>query len=179
MKTAITLGLGSLAVLTLAAFNAGTGPIGRAAPADSSSFLAELHGDVHASPRGKASFGGILGHDGAPDVFTLTIGTEVSTGSVLFTRMNGERFAPGTYAITGRDDGSDEIRVLVLTGTATHPTGVFQGRSGYLVITSATDEVIQGRFRVEARGFLASNPEDESRPMQATGMFTATRGPGR
>ena len=68
--------------------------------------------------------------------------------------------------------------VLVLTGTATHPTGVFQGRSGRLVIASANDEVIQGRFTVEARGFLASSPDDESRPMQATGMFTATRQSG-
>jgi hypothetical protein len=52
---------------------------------------------------------------------------------------------------------------------------VFRGQSGYLIVTSATDSVIQGRFQVDARGFLASNPADESRPMQATGMFTATR----
>lgn len=179
MKTTISLGVGSLAVLTLAAFNTATAPARPVAPADSSSFLAELHGDVHASPRGKASFGTVEGRDASGDIFTLMIGTEESTGSVLFTRTRGDRFVPGTYAITGRDDGSDEIRALVLTGTATSPTGAFQGRSGYLIITSATDELIQGRFQVEAQGFLASNPDDESRPMQATGMFTATRRTGR
>jgi len=179
MKTTITLGLGALAVLTLAAFHAGAAPAHRAAPADSSSFLAELHGDVHANPRGRASFGMVEGADDAADVFTLTIGTEESTGSVLFTRMQGGPLVPGTYAITDRGDGRDEIRVLVLTGTTTQPTGVFQGRSGHLIITSANDAVIQGRFAVEARGFLASNPDDESRPMQATGMFTATRRSGR
>ncbi len=179
MKTTITLGLGALAVLTLAAFHEGAVPAHRAAPADSSSFLAELHGDLHASPRGTASFGMVEGLGGATDVFTLTIGTEESSGSVLFTRAQGGPLVPGTYAITDRGDGSDEVRVLVLTGTATKPTGVFQGQSGRLIITSANEEVIEGRFTIEARGFLASNPDDESRPMQATGMFTATRRSGR
>jgi hypothetical protein len=179
MKTTITLGLGALAVLTLAAFHEGAAPARRAAPADSSSFLAELHGDVHASPRGNASFGTVEGFDGAAEVFTLTIGTQESSGSVLFTRAQGGPPVPGTYSITDRGDGSDEVRVLVLTGTATKPTGVFQGQSGHLIITSANEDVIQGRFTVEARGFLASDPDDEGRPMQATGMFTATRRAGR
>jgi hypothetical protein len=34
---------------------------------------------------------------------------------------------------------------------------------------------MRGRFQVAATGFLASDPADESRPMKATGMFTATR----
>ena len=62
-----------------------------------------------------------------------------------------------------------------MTGSATRPTGVFRGQSGYLIVTSATDNVIRGRFQVMATGFLASDPADESRPMKATGMFTATR----
>lgn len=175
MKITTALGLGSVIVLTLAAFSAEAGPTVRPVPADSSSFLAELHGDLHASPRGKASFGMVEGRDGAPGVFTLSVGTEGTAGSVLFTRTSGGRFVPGTYAISGRDDGTDEIRVLVMTGTAIQPTGVFRGRSGHLIITSATDNVIRGRFKVEARGFLATDPEDERRPMQATGMFTAIR----
>ena len=75
----------------------------------------------------------------------------------------------------GRDDGTDEIRALVMTGSATRPTGVFRGQSGYLIVTSATDNVMRGRFQVQATGFLASDPADETRPMKATGMFTATR----
>ena len=62
-----------------------------------------------------------------------------------------------------------------MTGFAARPTGVFRGHSGYLVVTSATDNVIRGRFQVAASGFLASDPADETRPMKATGMFTAIR----
>ena len=80
----------------------------------------------------------------------------------------------GTYAIGGQDDGSDHIMALVMTGTASRPTGVFRGHSGYLIITSATDNVLRGRFEVDATGFLASDPENEGRPIRATGMFTAT-----
>ena len=108
-------------------------------------------------------------------MFTLSLGADGTDGSVLFTRTNGGRLTPGTYAISGRDDGSDELRVLVMTGSATRPTGVFRAQSGHLTITSATDNVIRGRFQVQATGFFASDPADETRPMKATGMFTATR----
>lgn len=175
MKTTTVLGLTACIVLTLAAFTGEARPTIRLAPTEASSFLAELHGDLHASPRGMARFGAVEGPAGAPTMFTLSLGADGASGSVLFTRTNGGSLTPGTYAVSGRDDGSDEIRALVMTGTATRPTGVFRGQSGYLIVTSATDNVIRGRFQVEARGFLASDPEDESRPMKATGMFTATR----
>jgi len=174
MKTTTALGLSSLIVLTLAAFTGASRPTILPAPTESSSFLAELHGDLHASPRGTARFGAVEGRAGAT-MFTLSLGADGATGSVLFTRTNGVRLTPGTYAVSGRDDGSDEIRALVMTGSATRPTGVFRGQSGYLIVTSATDNVIGGRFQVVATGFLASNPADETRPMKATGMFTATR----
>ena len=175
MKTATTLALSTLTVLALAAFTTRERPAAHLPLVEPSSFLAEMHGDLHVSPRGEARFGVVEGRDGRPSVFTLSLGADGADGSVLFTRTNGARLFPGTYAIGGRDDGSDEIRALVMTGTATRPTGVFRGHSGYLIITSTTDNVIQGRFQFDATGFLASDPENESRPMKATGMFTATR----
>jgi hypothetical protein len=174
MKTTTALGLSSLIVLTLAAFTGETRPATLPPLTESSSFLAELHGDLHASPRGTARFGAVENR-GGPTMFTLSLGADGANGSVLFTRTNGGRLTPGTYAVSGRDDGSDEIRALVMTGSATRPTGVFRGQSGYLIVTSATDNVIRGRFQVAATGFLASDPADETRPMKATGMFTATR----
>ena len=175
MKTTTSLGLSSLIVLTLAAFTGAPRPTILPVPSESSSFYAELHGDLHASPRGgTARFGAVEGGAGGA-MFTLSLGADGADGSVLFTRTNGARLTPGTYAVSGRDDGTDEIRALVMTGSATRPTGVFRGQSGYLIVTSATDNVIRGRFEVAATGFLASDPADESRPMKATGMFTATR----
>jgi hypothetical protein len=172
--TTTALGLSSVIVLTLAAFTGAARPTILAVPTESSSFLGELHGDLHASPHGTARFGAVEGRAGAT-MFTLSLGADGPDGSVLFTRTNGGRLTPGTYAVSGRDDGSDEIRALVMTGPATRPTGVFRGQSGHLTITSATHNVIRGRFRVQATGFLASDPADESRPMKATGTFTATR----
>jgi hypothetical protein len=174
MKTTTALGISSLIVLTLTAFTGAARPTVLSAPSESSSFLAELHGDLHASPRSTARFGAVDGRSGAT-VFTLSLGADGADGSVLFTRTNGARLAPGTYVISGRDDGSDELRALVMTGAAARPTGVFRGRSGHLIVTSATDNVIRGRFEVVAEGFLATDPGDEHRPMKATGMFTATR----
>jgi hypothetical protein len=175
MKTATILAVSSMIVLALAAFTTREQPAARLPLAEPSSFLAEMHGDLHVSPRGEARFGVVDGRDGRSTVFTLSLGADGAQGSVLFTRTNGGRLFPGTYAIGGRDDGSDEIRALVMTGTATRPTGVFRGHSGHLIITSTTDDVIRGRFQFDATGFLASDPENEGRPMRATGMFTATR----
>jgi hypothetical protein len=175
MKTATTLALSTLAVLALAAFTTRERPAARLPLVEPSLFLAEMHGDLHVNPRGEAKFGVVEGRDGRPSVFTLSLGADGADGSVLFTRTNGSRLFPGTYAIGGRDDGSDEIRALVMTGTATRPTGVFRGHSGYLIITSTTDNVIRGRFEFDATGFLAADPGNENRPMKATGMFTATR----
>jgi hypothetical protein len=159
MKTMTALGLSSLIVLTLAAFTGAARPTILPAPSESSSFLAELHGDLHASPRGTARFGTVEGGAGAT-MFSLSLGADGADGSVLFTRTNGGRLTPGTYAISGRDNGTDEIRALVMTGSATRPTGVFRGQSGYLIITSAADNVIRGRFQV--------GPPDFSPPIRQT-----------
>ena len=174
MKTATTLGLSSLIVLTLGAFTIRDRPAAHPSIADGSSFLAEVHGaDIHASPTGTATYGVVESPDGGPRVFTLSLGADGAGGSVLFTRTNGGRIFPGTYTVGGRDDGTDEIRALVVTGTAAHPSGVFRGRSGQLIVTSTGDNVIRGRFNLEATGFVASAPEDETRRIEAVGMFTA------
>jgi hypothetical protein len=162
------------AILALAAFVTNERPAARPPLTEPSWFVAEMHGDLHVSPRGEARFGVLETSEGRPIVFTISLGAHGSNGSVTFTRINTGRLVPGTYAVGGKDDGSAELRALVVTGTASKPTGVFRGHSGYLIITSANEKVIQGRFQVHATGFLASNPDDESRPMQATGMFTAT-----
>jgi len=176
VKTPTTLGLTSLIVLTLGAFTIRERPVAQPSVGDGSSFLAEVHGaDIHASPTGTATYGVVESSDGGPHVFTLSLGADGASGSVLFTRTNGGRLVPGTYAIGGRDDGTDEIRALVVTGTAAHPTGVFRGQSGQLIVTSTDDNVIRGRFKLDATGFVSSAPDDETRRIEAVGMFTATR----
>jgi hypothetical protein len=42
------------------------------------------------------------------------------------------------------------------------------------VITSVSDTTIRGFFRLEATGFLATEPHREDRTVTAAGTFTAT-----
>jgi hypothetical protein len=163
MTTTRAIGLGSLLVLSLAAFTA------------TSSFSGIVTGGLRAEMHGDAKFGVVDGRGTMPSVFTLSLGAKGANGSILFTRPAGTRLTPGTYAIAGRDDGSDDLRALVMTGSAEHPTGVFRGRSGTVTVTSVSDNVIRGSYRVKAVGFVAVDPEVEDREIVASGGFTALR----
>ena len=167
MTTSATLGLGSVLLLLSAAF----GPIGNT---DSEhSFLGEVHGAATATPRGDAVFGTVAPVDGQPGSFSLSLGARGDDGAVLFSRASGARLSIGTYPISARHDEGDDVRALVVTGSPTRPTGVFQARSGELVITAVSDSTIRGFFRLEATGFLATEPEREDRTVTAAGTFSA------
>jgi hypothetical protein len=107
-------------------------------------------------------------------VFTLNLGQESSRAAVLFTRMNSTRLSRGTYVISDRWDGTDDILALVLLGPAARPTGVFRGQSGTLTITSDSESVLTGSFTLEASGFTAADPDHDGRMVSASGSFTAT-----
>jgi hypothetical protein len=170
MTTSATLGFGSVLLLLTAAFTGRVGPLG----AGHSSFLGEVHGAMTATPRGDAIFGTVAAVDGQPGSFSLSLGARGDDGAVLFSRASGARLSIGTYSITARDDGADDVRALVVTGSPTRPTGVFQARTGELVITAVSDSTIRGFFRMEATGFLAAEPEREDRTVTAAGTFAAT-----
>ena len=165
MTTMRSISLGSLVLLSLAAFTSSS----------TSSFAGIVTGGLRAEMHGDATFGLVNGRGMAPSVFTLSLGANGADGSILFTRTNGMRLVPGTYTITGEDNGPDGLRVLVMTGSAEHPTGVFRGQTGTLTVTSVTDNVIRGNYRVRATGFVASDPADEDRQIVASGGFTARR----
>jgi hypothetical protein len=166
MKTLRGIAMGAALTMYLAAFTSFT---------MRGSFASSIVGDVRLELHGGAKFGTVQGRGDAPAVFTISLGAGSSEGSVLFTRRDGRRLTPGTYRITGNDDGTDEVRALVMTGSAEQPTGVFRGQSGTLVITGGSDNVIRGSYRVDATGFLASDPAAEDKDIRATGAFTAVR----
>src|SRR5215204_283780 len=174
MKIAATLILSSLIVLTLAAFSAkdrSTRPLS----GDTSSYLAEIHGAVNVNSRGEAEFGVVKAREGSSDAFILSLGAHSPDGSVLFTRSSGGPLAAGIYTVVSRDSNPNQIQALIMTGSLEHPTGVFWAESGSLIVTSASDSLVSGRFQVRGTGFLASNPNDENETIGATGTFTASR----
>jgi hypothetical protein len=163
MTATRTMALSSLLVVSLGGFTA------------TSSFSGVVTGGLRAEMHGDAKFGVVDGRGAVPSVFTLSLGAKGTDGSILFTRPAGPRLTPGVYPITGRDDGSDELRALVMTGSAEHPTGVFRGQGGTLTVTSMSDNVIRGSYRVKAAGFVAGDSAAENREIIASGGFTALR----
>src|SRR5438552_4072318 len=68
------------------------------------------------------------------------------------------------------------VQALVVTGSPTRPTGAFHARSGALTITGSRADLIEGRFDIDAVGFEAAEPGDESRELVVRGAFTAAAG---
>jgi hypothetical protein len=168
MNATTTLGLGALLLTSLSTFSLE----GRETRP---SFVGEVTGEITGHPAGEARFGAVAGEGSSPGVFTLSLGANGQEGSILFTRTGSAALGVGTYTVTDGDGGGDDVRALVMTGSATHPTGVFRGQSGELVITSVSESTSTGTFRVSASGFLAASPELEDRPVTATGWFRASR----
>jgi hypothetical protein len=107
---------------------------------------------------------------GAPVVIAL--GAYSDAGAIVFTLWNGSMPRPGTYEISADPNGVD-IGALVLTGSATHPTGAFRGERGTVTITSSSDAGVFGAFEIHAHGFLASETERDDRELVARGWFAA------
>ena len=139
-----------------------------------SSFRAEVRGDITSTAWGEAEFGAVQNPDRSSGAFVVSLGTCSPNGAILFTRRSGAPLEVGRYRISTGADGENEILALVITGRPTHPTGAFHGRSGWLVVTAASDRRITGRFQVDAIGFLAAEPQQEDRHVNVTGSLSAT-----
>jgi len=121
--------------------------------------------------RGTASYG-TVGGDGA-GAFVLTLGAAAPEGAVLFTRADGRPLTPGVYAL--REDPARGVQALVITGSATRPTGAYRARSGILTISGTRGDLLDGYFSIDAVGFAADAPADEGQELQVRGAFTAMR----
>lgn len=134
-------------------------------------FEAHTTGAKVLSLRGTAEFGPVRGPDGSGP-FVLSMGAASSTGALVFTASGGARPKPGVYRLG--ENPSEGMQALVVTGPATRPTGAFRARSGTLTVTRSRDDVIEGRFEIDAVGFMASDPADEERGLTVRGSFTAS-----
>jgi hypothetical protein len=159
--TQLTLGL-YLLTLTLAA----------SAPR-ASWFEARTTGARTISMSGTAEFGNGAS-DAAQIPFVISLGAQSSAGAVIFTRLDGGRLGPGVYPL--EVDGARSVQALVVTGSPNHPSGAFHARTGVLTITSSQDDLIEGRFDIDAVGFEASDPGDEGKELVVRGAFTASPG---
>jgi hypothetical protein len=140
--------------------------------AEASRFEGATHGAVEATLRGDAEFGMVS--DGARSRFALNLGTASAQGAVALSRV-GAVPAVGVYPVSPAGmERSGDFSGLVVTGSPTHPTGVFHATSGTVTITRSSADRISGTFELHATGMLAASPEDESRDVVVSGSFFAT-----
>jgi hypothetical protein len=143
------------------------------ATAAPSSFRAEVRTDVVTSVSGDAEFGAVRTADSSPAAFVISLGASSRHGAILFTRKSGSPLKVGRYRVSERANEADEILALVMTGSPARPTGVYWGRSGWLVVTAASGGNVTGHFEVDGVGFLAKEPSREDRSVSVTGSFSA------
>ena len=139
-----------------------------------SSFRAEVSEAFVTSTSGEAEFGAVESADRSSAAFVVSLGVCGPQSAILFTRRNGTPLSVGRYRVAEGANGADEVLAMILTGSATRPSGVFRGQSGWLVVTAASDRLLTGRFQVDGVGFLAAEPEREDRRVNVTGSFSAT-----
>jgi hypothetical protein len=132
-------------------------------------FEASASGAQTLELRGSAEFGVVEG-DVGPGAFVLTLGAESPEGAVVVTWPSGPRPESGVYAI--REDAAS-VRALVLTGSATAPTGAFRAHGGTVTVTRSRGSLLEGTFDIQTAGFEADTPMDEERPLVVRGEFTA------
>jgi len=135
---------------------------------------ADIRGDLVTSISGEGGFGTVRNPDGSLGAVVVSLGVCSDKGAILFTRRSGTPLGVGRYQISEGASGGDEMMALVLAGPPTHPTAVFRGQSGWLVVTAASDRFITGRFQIGAIGFLAAEPQREDRHVNVSGSFSAT-----
>lgn len=138
-----------------------------------SPFVGKVRGDVSEAATGPAEFGRVRSGEGSPSAFVVSLGGRGEGGALLFTYTGGAPLRVGRYRISEAGDGTGEVLALVMTGTPTAPTGVFRGRSGWLLVTAASDGLLTGRFELDAIGFRAADPEREDRTVSVSGSFSA------
>lgn len=139
-----------------------------------SSFRAEFRTDVVTSVSGEAEFGTLGAADGLPATFVISLGVSSRDGAILFTSKTGIPLKVGRYRVSERAHDVDEILALVMTGAADRPTGVYWGRSGWLVVTATSEGNVAGYFEVDGMGFLAQEPSREDRSVSVSGSFSAS-----
>jgi hypothetical protein len=132
-------------------------------------FVARTAGAATVTLRGSAEFGQVKESVGSGP-FVVTLGAQSPTGAIVFTWPDSGAPAPGVYAVSESDAG---VRALVVTGSATRPTGAYRARGGRLTITRSSAKAIEGRFELDAVGFDVGSPLEEGRALIARGAFDA------
>lgn len=107
--------------------------------------------------------------------FSISLGGLEGDAAVVLTRAGWEPQVRGDLAVgelpfrAGTGYGG-----LIVTGTPSHPSGVFRVQSGSLRFTHVTADRLAGEFELKAHGYLTHSPHEVARTVTARGRFTTT-----
>lgn len=140
-----------------------------------------VQGAMRANLAGQAVFGPVVGAKACAGSscsasFSLELGAYSDNGAVVFSRVSAERPRTGTYKVTAFGPGAEspeQFHAMISLGSVASPLGAFRAVSGSVTILQSSEEKIVGRYEVKAVGFLAADPENESREITVRGGFTA------
>jgi hypothetical protein len=142
-----------------------------------SHFAVEVAGAVAARASGCAKAGAV-GTEEHP-FFSLSLGGLDGEAAVVLTRAGWEPQVRGELAVgelpfsAGTGYGG-----LIVTGTPSHPSGVFRVQRGTLRFTHVTADRLAGEFELKAHGYLTATPHEVTRTVTARGRFTTTKDSG-
>jgi hypothetical protein len=138
------------------------------------SFEAAMAGALTSRVAGDGEFGVADSHEGS--VFSIALGATGNDGAILLSRTGAQLPSSGSYRLTEWDSAADaQWHGLIITGSPSHPSGVFRVTKGTITITSASTERMVGTFEMQAAGFLAEDMDNESRTLTVSGAFNAKR----
>jgi len=143
-------------------------------PTGDAQFVLSTSGALRMTASGHAEYGALPPTADLPAAFSITLGAQGEGALVLMQRVGAVPLA-GRYAVSewsGND--SPDFSAVFVAGSPAEPIGVFRGESGVVTITATRPGRIEGKFRIEARGFLASAPEKEDVKVTLHGTFIAT-----
>jgi hypothetical protein len=150
----------TLGVLIAVAFN----------PPMAANYALQSTGAVQLRATGDEARYGIVSQGDGSSVLTISLGATSSDGAVQLILPDHRVPAPGHYSIS-----SDSFQASFMAGTVEHPLGWFQGETGWVTITRASEGHLSGTFEMQARGFLAADIADENQQVTVRGSFDATR----
>lgn len=141
-------------------------------------FNLETSGAVELNATGReARYGVIPTEVSGNPVISISLGATSPRGSLTLS-VSGSVIPPaGRYPVAGEWKPGEPVggvfHASFVAGPVERPKGAFRGESGWVRITEKAPSHICGEFEIRARGFLASNPDDENQWVTVRGRFQA------
>lgn len=122
----------------------------------------------------EASYGLTKGEEGRR--LTIMLGVTRSQGALALSLVGSQNARVGKYRVrpSGRRvSEKPQFQALFVPGAPNRALGAFRAESGSVTITRAEAGWIAGKFGIEARGFVAGQPDAENQRVTVRGRFEA------